>query len=262
MVLYDEKIKNMVTVVNETDEKDGFESIWVLVNNNRVAIKVGVVYMPQENESTIKKLKEIYKQIENEVEKSVKNKESIMIMGDFNCKIGIMENGNGGEVSKGGNILLKLVKKYELCILNKEELCAGTWTRILGAEKSAIDFVIVREDDKKFVEFMEIDEKKEKTPFWITDDAMRRKIYSDHCMISLEKNWRLKLQEEKPPTYLGKKGLENMESEFEATKISEIIQENNLDTTYKEWSAKVLEIAERNKRRERKTLNGRVADCF
>ena len=252
MVMYHEQIQNMVTVVHETDDQNGFESIWIKLNNDRIVVKVGVIYMPQESETTIKKLESIYKQIENEVKRSIENKESIILMGDFNCKIGIDSNGNDGEVTKGGKILLKMVKKYEMCVLNKEELCSGKWTRILGTEKSAIDFVIMREEDKKYVQYMTIDEKKEKTPLWITNDAERRKIYSDHCTITSEINWRIKLQEEKPPTYMGKKGLEMFEKDLEDSKISEIIRKDEIGNTYEEWSMKVLEIAERNKRSKKK----------
>ena len=93
-------------------------------------------------------------------------------MGDFNCRVGISANKeHDGEISKGGKILLKMAKKYELCVVNKEELCTGTWTRILGEERSAIDFVLIRDDDRKFLQSMSIDENKEKTPLWTTKDA-------------------------------------------------------------------------------------------
>ena len=64
MIVYSEKIENMVTVISETSDDSGFDSLWVKVNNGRIAIRVGVVYMPQEKETTIKDLKKIYKQIE------------------------------------------------------------------------------------------------------------------------------------------------------------------------------------------------------
>ena len=157
MVVYNEKIQNMVTVISETSDNEGFDSIWIKLNNGRIAVQIGVVYMPQENESTIKELNQIYQHIENEVSTAVTNKESVILMGDFNCRIGINESTNNGEISKGGKILLKMAKKYELCVANKEEMCSGTWTRILGDEKSAIDFVLVRDDDKKLLQSMNID---------------------------------------------------------------------------------------------------------
>ena len=60
-------------------------------------------------------------------------------MGDFNCRIGITSEGNDGEISKGGKILMQMAKKQELCIVNREDMCSGKWTRILGSEKSALD---------------------------------------------------------------------------------------------------------------------------
>ena len=110
-------------------------------------------------------------------------------MGDFNCRVGISTNKkHDDEISKGGKILLKMAKKYELCVVNKEDLCTGTWTRILGEEKSALDFILIRDDDRKLLQSMSIDEKKEKTPLWITKDATKRKIYTDHCMYDITEN--------------------------------------------------------------------------
>ena len=207
--MYSEQIKNMITVVNneENEENGEYEAIWILVNNGRVVIKIGVIfiYKPQEGKATVKKMKEIYKKIEKEVEKSILKSESIILMGDFNCKIGIDEKGNDGEVSKGGKILMEMVKKHDLLVVNKEEKCEGTWTRILGNEKSALDFMIIKNEDSGYLQSMSVDEGKLITPLHVTPDAERRKIYSDHCMLTTVINWRLKLQGEKTHKYMGEK---------------------------------------------------------
>ena len=77
--------------------------------------------------------------------------------------------------------------------------------KILGNEKSALDFMIIREEDRGFFQSMLVDEKKEITPLHISDDPERRKIHSDHCMLSTVINWKLKLQDEKTSKYMGQK---------------------------------------------------------
>ena len=64
-------------------------------------------------------------------------------------------------------------------------------------------------------------------------------------MISLKMNWRIKLEDEKPPTYMGKKGLEMLMKDFEDSKISTILKREDIEKTYTEWSAKVLGLAEK-----------------
>ena len=40
------------------------EMIWILMNNNRVKLRMGVAYMPQESRTTVQELAECYKKIE------------------------------------------------------------------------------------------------------------------------------------------------------------------------------------------------------
>ena len=62
--------------------------IRILINNNRIEIRIGVVYMPQESRTTVQELEECNKKIENEIEKANQDKQHILVVGDFNCKIG------------------------------------------------------------------------------------------------------------------------------------------------------------------------------
>ena len=109
-----------------------------------------------------------------------------MIVGDFNCKIGKHIANNKEEVSKYGKIFLKMVKQHEFAILNTHSKCVGTWTRIEGNKKSAIDYVITSKDDLSNLNKMIIDENKLCTPYHIVN---KRTIYSDHCAIITEMNW-------------------------------------------------------------------------
>ena len=59
-------LKYISIKVNESNGKE--EMIWILINNNRVKLRIGVVYMPQESGSTVQELAECYKKTENEKE--------------------------------------------------------------------------------------------------------------------------------------------------------------------------------------------------
>ena len=117
-----------MVVVREEDERE--EMLWIKLDNGKVKARIGIVYMPQENEVKVGDLKRIYKKIEEEIEKARMNKEKLFLMGDFNCKIGTEIQGNTSEISKGGKILLAMCKKQELSIINRDTCCDGKWTRI------------------------------------------------------------------------------------------------------------------------------------
>ena len=52
--------------------------------------------------------------MQGEINTSKVDKEKIIIMGDFNCKIGIKAAGNKEEITKGGKILLNMVEKEQM----------------------------------------------------------------------------------------------------------------------------------------------------
>ena len=99
---------------------------------------------------------------------------------------------------------------------------------------------------------MIIDEERLKTPFWITKDKERKKTYTDHNMMEAVIDWRLKLVDEKPPRYMGKKELAAMGRQLDEERISEIINEADLKGSYDTWSNKVRETAEKNKMTRKK----------
>ena len=86
MLAYKESLRNIITIIKE--ETENCEILWVKIDNGKTKLKIAVVYMPQENKIKKKDLKDIYKKIEMEVMLARNNKESVLIMGDFNCKVG------------------------------------------------------------------------------------------------------------------------------------------------------------------------------
>ena len=50
-------------------------------------------------------------------------------MGDMNCKTGDLIDGNKEEISKGGKIMMKMIKENNMIILNSLEKFIGKCTR-------------------------------------------------------------------------------------------------------------------------------------
>ena len=143
------------------------EMLWMKLNNGETKLKIGVIYMPQESRTSLEKLKEIYQIIEDEIIDAQQKEDSILILGDLNCKVGEIIKNNSAEITKGGRLLLKLVKRYRLKIVNAEDCCEGLWTRVEGIQKSVLDYVIVFEKDTKLVNRMKIDTERDITPYFV-----------------------------------------------------------------------------------------------
>ena len=100
-----------------------------------------------------------------------------MIVGDFNGKIGTEIEGNKEEITKGGRLLMQLVKRMQMEIVNKTDKCKGLWTREEGNTKSVIDYIIVNKEEIDSIVSMQIDEEKQSTPY---RKEGKRKVYTDH----------------------------------------------------------------------------------
>ena len=167
-------------------ESESHEAIWIKIDNGRIKVRIGVVYAPQENKCRNKELEKMYEKITEEVKKAEENGEKLLIMGDFNCKIGDAIKNNKEEVSRGGKELLKMIKDNKLSVLNNHIRCKGKWTRSQNEKKSVIDYVLIKEEDEERITKVRIDENKEITPYRITEEI----VYTDHCAIVTEINWR------------------------------------------------------------------------
>ena len=98
------ELVNICTVVEEV--KDTAEMLWLVIDNTRIKIRVGVIYAPQESRTSKEQLKVMYEKIGEQVLFAKEKGQKLLILGDFNCKIGEIINGNKPEVSKGGKLLL------------------------------------------------------------------------------------------------------------------------------------------------------------
>ena len=70
------------------------KSLWILLANTKKKITIGVIYAPQEKVTPNNKLKLMYEDIREQIKKRIKEKQQILILEDFNAKIGAAIKGN------------------------------------------------------------------------------------------------------------------------------------------------------------------------
>ena len=240
---------HITTEVKKTN--DYLESIWVVINNKRIKIRIGVVYFPQEKDQ---KHKEIYKILKQQIKDSREQEESIIIVGDFNCKVGEVIDGNYKKVSKGGKKLLETIEKEGLMIVNGTRNCEGRWTRAENKSKSILDYVLVDEELGEHIKKMTIhDEDKYLSPFHLKRESSKkiRTIYSDHNPIVVETDlvlMAIEIMKRKTRTVLTKEGREKYNNDLQKMKISDIWDDpdESIQVMYDKWEKKVTEARKRN----------------
>ena len=81
----------------------------------------------------------------------------VMVMGDFNARVGKEIGSNGEEtVNSDGNKLIGLVGRKGMVAANLGDNCIGKWTRILEygdcekeRQQSIIDYILVEKDEEE-----------------------------------------------------------------------------------------------------------------
>ena len=155
------------------------QSLWILLTNTKKKIRIGVIYAPQENVTPNNELKLMYEDIREQIKIGKEEKQQILIIGDFNAKIGEAVEGNKTQVTKGGRQLLKLANKENMAILNTvKEKGKGVWTRVQGKEESIIDYVLTDATSANTIKEMEIDEEKQPTQITKIQQPMKIKRYT------------------------------------------------------------------------------------
>ena len=100
IMLVKENIKTVTLEV--TQEKQIGQSLWILLDNNRSKIRIGVIYAPQENVTSNNELKVMYNNISKQISIAQEERQQVLILGDFNAKVGTYIEGNIPIVAKGG----------------------------------------------------------------------------------------------------------------------------------------------------------------
>ena len=236
------EIENQIEIISEST--DNGEIIFAQIICGRKMATFGLVYAPQESETTVEKIDEMYSYIQTEVQAAKAENHMVVIGGDFNCKIGGQIAGNKKEVSKGGRRLIRMAANNELTIINTTEKCQGLWTRTQienGIErKSVIDYILISEEHEHLVKSMIIDEEKEITPFR-DDSPFGRLVYTDHRMLTLNMNMAIKENEEEMK--INRKKMDKFKNATDNSHLTELVQNgSNIHQFYKQWSESTLNI--------------------
>ncbi len=157
-----EELQNICTVVEKSNEVG--ETLWIVIDNNKVKLRIGTVYAPQETRTSKDTLKVMYGKIKSQILMGKERQQSLLLMGDFNCKIGEEIKGNKPDVTMGGRMLLKMEKQNNLTILNRSEKCKGLWTRVQGDSRSVLDYILINAENEGVFTEMLIDEDQEFAP--------------------------------------------------------------------------------------------------
>ena len=113
---------------------------------------------PQENATSNNELKIMYNNISKQISIAKKERQKVLILGDFNANISTYIEGNKPTVT----LVIKMAKKYDLVIINKEkEVCKGLWTRVQHQERSILDYILTNSKLLLTVTEMIVDENKQ-----------------------------------------------------------------------------------------------------
>ena len=238
-----EELENLIEVKSEY--KDIAEIVFLQINCGQITTPMGLVYAPQEPQTTVQELDTMYRTIEEEIDAANLQNHLIILAGDFNCKIGEVIPGNKKEISKSGRRLLDMARKNNLKIMNTSQKCQGMWTRIQaekkGIKKSVIDYILVSEAHENLVKNMKIDEEKAMTPF--RDDSTPGKpIYTDHNMITVNMNFQIEKRTERMK--IDRKKMWKFAEATENSKLTEMLgnKKEDLKDIYKKWNDETIKI--------------------
>ena len=98
--------------------------VTVCLNGKDCSVRLTLVYGPQENDSEDKD--SFYHDISVQVEVAYLDGDSVIMVGDFNAKLGYDVNPKVlHPVSNNGEQLFELCNKYNLKLINASEYCEG-----------------------------------------------------------------------------------------------------------------------------------------
>ena len=230
---------NIKTVTMQTHKQEQVgEGLWILTDNKKTKLKLGVIYVPQENTTPNKELKKMYQEIKDRIEQTRQQCQNMINLGDFNAKIGIRIKGNKETLTKGGRQIVKLEDKQDKVILDEEsEICKGLWTREQREENSVTDYVITNKETLQKRRKLIFDENKEYATYRTECQQHQvRIIYSDHNVILLEIDYITKLESSKQINFITNKGYKECKNILRQENLTKILQNQNLQESYTKWT--------------------------
>ena len=233
VVAWKENISGLIQEVHRSNSVG--QMMWLtLKSHGNVSVRLGVVYAPQESRTLKANLKEMYMEIKSQITLAKQQGQKVLIVGDFNCRIGKSIPGNTDSISKGGRLLKKLVKDENLVIGNATEVCKGLWTRVEKEKKSAIDFVLMSEDTSRSLKKMIIDEDKEFPVY--RQEGEDNQVFSDHNTIVLDIDWLIHKSKEADRKIITSKGFAKYRDILIDKEVSKILCHSSLQESYNKWT--------------------------
>ena len=131
------------------DSENKASLVTVCLNGKDCSVRLILVYGPQENDSEDKD--SFYHDISVQVEMAHLNGDSVIMVGDFNAKLGYdVIPKDLHPISNNGEQLLEFCNKYNLKLMNASERCDRVFTCIhkykQTLEKSVTDYVFTSSD--------------------------------------------------------------------------------------------------------------------
>ena len=99
MLAVKENIKTVTLGIAQ--EMEIGQSLWILLDNNRSKVRIGVIYAPQENVKSNNELEVISNNISKQILIAQEGSQQVLILEDFNAKVGTYIEGNKTTVTKG-----------------------------------------------------------------------------------------------------------------------------------------------------------------
>ena len=227
------KEKTETVTLEVTQEKEIGQSLWILLDSNRSKITIGTIYARQENVTSNNELKVMYNNISKQISIAQEERQQVLILGDFNAKVGTYIEDNKPPVTERGRQLIKMAKKYDLVIINKEkEVCKRVWTRVQGQERSILDYVLTNSKLLSIVTEMIVDENKQHSAFKLEKS---RKTYSDHNSILLK----LVIEKQKKNRIITKYGYKKYRNKLTQAQVSGILKKDTIQESYDKWLEEV-----------------------
>ena len=200
--------------------------------------KLGAIYAPQENVTPNNELKLMYEDIREQMKIGKEEEKQILIIEDFNAKIGEAIESNKTQVTKRGRQLLKLASRENMIILNTvKEKYKGVWTRVQGEEKSIIDYVLTGASSAKTIKEMKIDEEKQYGLHKLDKNTATNK---NRTIYILRSQFHLYIEtpteEQRPKKIITKKGYKRYRTIIAEENVSKLLRSGDLQESYNKWS--------------------------
>ena len=150
-------------------------------------LRVVTLHAPQESDPAEERT-DFFEEVAIQVERAVTAGDKLLVLGDFNARVSLVDDDKVQPLSPNGTLLHDLIEGHQLSIANYSPNTVGKWTRIQktkhGVNKSAIDYVLFHEEDLPLMQEMIIDEDKIFCPYRERRTKSGKNIiFSDHCAI-------------------------------------------------------------------------------